>query len=43
VPDEELDRGGRAHRVGAYGELLVDDPARYGTVYALGLDEVLFW
>jgi transposase len=26
----------------AYGEVLVADPARYGTVTALGLDEVLF-
>jgi transposase len=26
----------------AYGELLIDDPDRFGTVEALGLDEVLF-
>jgi transposase len=26
----------------AYGEALVDDPGRYGTVRALGMDEVLF-
>ena len=25
-----------------YGEALVDDPDRYGTVRALGMDEVLF-